>query len=114
MHELSLIQGILQAALDSAQKAGKKRIGEIRAKVRESGHPMEAYSLQSLLDVIAKDTIADGAEMKIEVIPPTLRCGECDFTFLSQTGTLICPRCRSGKLKVLDAEEIDLECNFTE
>jgi len=114
MHELSLVQGILQAALDEAEKAGGRRIMEIHAKVRESGHHMEAYSLQTLLEVIAKDTIAEGAEMKIEVVPPTLRCKECDFTFLAQKSTLICPHCRSGKLEELDAEEIDLECNFAE
>ena len=114
MHELSLVQGILQAALDEAEKASGRRIKEIHAKVRESGHHMEAYSLQTLLEVIAKGTIAEGAEMKIVVVPPTLRCKECDFTFLAQANTLVCPHCRSGKLEELDAEESDLECNFAE
>jgi len=114
MHELSLVQGILQAALDEAQKVGGKRIREIHAKVRESGHPMEAYSLQILLETIAKNTIAEGATIRIEVIPLTLRCKECDFTFLAQSSTLVCPHCRSGKLEELDAEELDLECNFAE
>ena len=114
MHELSLVQSILQASLDEAKRAGDKRIVEIRAKVRESVHPMEAHSLQALLEVIAKDTIAEEAKMIIEVIPLTLRCKECDFTFLTQDNTLVCPRCRSGKLEELDAEEIDLECNFEE
>lgn len=114
MHELSLAQGILQAVLEEAQKAGGKRIKKIHAKVRESIHHMEDYSLETCLEAIAKGTIAEGAEIGIELIPPTLRCKECDFTFLAQENTLVCPRCRSGKLEELDAEEINLECNFAE
>ncbi|MFC2007395.1 hydrogenase maturation nickel metallochaperone HypA [Chloroflexota bacterium] len=112
MHELSLVQDILQASLDEAGKAGNKRIRQIHARVRESGYPMEANSLQALLETIAKGTVAEGAEMEIELIPPTLRCKECDFNFLYQANTLVCPQCRSSKLEELENEEIDLECSF--
>lgn len=112
MHELSLVQGILKAALDEAEKADGKRLEEIHARVRETGHPMEADALQSLLETLAKGTIAEGAKMKISVIPPTLRCRECESTFSAQGHTLLCPHCKSGKLEELDADKIDLECNF--
>ena len=114
MHELSLVQGILQAALDEAQKSGGKRIREIHATVRESGHPMEAAALESLLETLSQGTIAEEAEIKIEVIPPTIRCKECDSIFPGKGGILFCPHCHGGKLEELDAEKIDLECNFTE
>jgi len=114
MHELSLAQEILKAVLDEAEKAGSKRIKEIHARVRESIHHMEDGSLETCLEAIAKGTIAEGAEIGIKLIPPTLRCQECDFTFSAQESTLVCPHCRSGKLEELDAEEIDLECNFVE
>ena len=114
MHELSLVQSILQASLDGAKKAGDKRISRIHARLRESGHPMEAHSLQELLETIAKGTAAEGAEMEIELIPPTLRCKECGSTFLSKGNTLFCPNCKGGKLEELDAEEIDLECSYAE
>ena len=114
MHELSLAQDILQAVLGEAQKASSKHVKEIRVKVRESTHHMEGQSLETLLETIAKGTIAEGAEMRIEVIPPTLACKECEFTFQAQGSTLLCPRCQSGRLEELDAEEINLECDFTE
>ena len=114
MHELSLVQGILQAVLNEAKRADGRRIKEIHATVRESGHPMEADALQTLLEMIAKGTIAEGAEMRITAIPPTLRCKECDFTFPVQGQALLCPQCRSGRLEELDAEKIDLECSFAE
>ena len=109
MHEISLIQSILQAALDEAKQAGCNQIKGIHAKVRESIHPMKPDHLQELLELMAKDTIAEGAEMKIEVVPPTLRCKECGFTFLPQGNTLFCPQCKGGKLEEIDAEEVSLE-----
>ncbi len=114
MHELSLMQRILDASLDEAKKAGDKRIKRIYARVRESGHPMDAQSLQELLKTIAKGTAAEEAEMEIGLVPPQLRCRECGNTFSSQGSTLLCPHCRSGRLEEVDAEEIDLECSFVE
>ncbi len=114
MHELSLMENILQAALGEAGKAGAKSIREISARIRESGHPMDAYQLQSLLEELSKGTAAEGAKITIEVIPPTLQCQECNSTFTAEHGTLLCPHCHSSKLKSVDAEEIDLECDFTE
>jgi hydrogenase nickel incorporation protein HypA/HybF len=114
MHELSILQGVLKAALDGAGKRGAGRIEEIRATVREAGHPMEASSLQSLLEMLAKGTIAEGARMRITVIPPALRCKDCGLPVAGQGNPLFCPHCRSGKLEAIDAEEIDLECDFAE
>lgn len=114
MHELSLAQEILKAVLNEAEKVGSKRIRGISVRVRESIHHMEDGSLETCLEAIAKGTVAEGAEIGIELIPPTLKCKGCDFTFSAQESILVCPHCRSSKLEELDAEEIDLECNFVE
>ena len=115
MHELSIAQSILQAALDEARRVGGKRIRQIHATVREPSHHIEdPSSLEFCLQAIAEGTIAEGAEIGIELIPPTLRCKECDFNFLAEGSILFCPRCRGGKLEELDAEEIRLENMLTE
>ncbi len=110
MHELSLAQSILETALVEAQRAGGKHIRGIHAKVRNSSHHIEdTSSLEFCLEAVTKGTVAEGAEIRIEFIPSTLRCKECDFTFLAQASALVCPRCRGGKLEELDAEEVYLE-----
>ena len=118
MHELSLAQHILQAVLEESQKAGGKHIKEIHARVRDSSHHMEGNpldnALKSCLELITKDTVAAEAEINIELIHPTLRCKECDYTFSFRSGTLFCPRCQSGKLEEIDTKDIELECNFVE
>ena len=114
MHELSLANDILQVVRNESQKVGGKRLWEIRARVRKSIHHMEESSLGICFEAVAKGTIAEGAKVTIEIIPPTLRCKECDFTFLAQGNDLVCPICRKSNLEELDADEIDLECDFVE
>jgi hydrogenase nickel incorporation protein HypA/HybF len=113
MHEVGIMQGILDSVIQEARKSSKKGITEIRATVREHGHPMEAASLESLLEMLAKGTAAEGAAMKITVISPTLKCSDCGHSFTAG-GALLCPDCHSSKLEAIDAEEVDLECSFTE
>ncbi|MFC1916799.1 hydrogenase maturation nickel metallochaperone HypA [Chloroflexota bacterium] len=113
MHELSLVHNILEAALEESRKANDRRIKRINATLREHGHPMDSDSLESLLETLARGTAAEGAEMKINVIHPTLRCKECGFSF-AQGGTLICPQCRNGNLEDVDGEEIDFQYTFVE
>ena len=113
MHELSLVEGILKAALDEAAKGGRQGVTEVRATVRESGHPMEADSLQEMFRMLAKGTIAEAADIRIELVPPTLTCRDCNHTFSAQGHALMCPSCRSSRLQEIDAEKIDLECSFS-
>ena len=113
MHELSLLQDILEAVVKEAEEAGGKRVKEIRARLRESAHHMEGESLAALMGTIAKGTLAEGAEIRIEVIPPTLACKGCGLTFQAH-GSLLCPGCQSGRLEEVDAGKIDLECDLAE
>jgi hydrogenase nickel incorporation protein HypA/HybF len=114
MHELSIAQSILRAALNEAQRSGGKHIREIRAKVKGSHHHIEdTSSLKFCLEAMTKGTIAEGARMTIELTPSTLRCRKCDFTFLAQGNALVCPRCMSGKLEELGTEEICFETVYT-
>lgn len=113
MHELSLAQGIMEAALGEAEKAGSKRISRIRVSVK-SDHSREDASLQFLLEAVAKGTIADGALITTEIIPPTLKCKDCGFQFVMAGTPLACPRCQGARLEEIDADKVELECDFGE
>lgn len=112
MHELSLVQDILKASLDAAQKAGASKVKEIHVTIRELGHPLEAESVEDLLRMLAEGTPAEDASLKVHVIPATLKCGECATTFAANMGVLLCPHCHSTKIAESDAAKIDLECSL--
>ncbi len=115
MHELSLAQNILQTSLDEAQRAGGKHIKAIHVKVtKPSYHSEDVSEMEFCLEVVAKDTPAEGAEMKVEFIPSMLNCQECGFSFPAEAITLVCPRCQGGKLKEVVTEENRLEITYTQ
>ena len=67
MHELSIAQSILQAALTEAEKHNGKRIKAIGVKVGDDAF-MEADSLQFCLEAETKGTIAEGARIEIKPV----------------------------------------------
>lgn len=66
MHSLAIAQGILQAALAEAEKYGGRRIKAINVKIGDE-HFTESDSIQFCLEAMAKGTVAEGAQIKVEV-----------------------------------------------
>ncbi|MFH0913948.1 MAG: hydrogenase maturation nickel metallochaperone HypA [Chloroflexota bacterium] len=106
MHELSLAQSLLARVLEEARKQDSGRVKAIYARIGEGSHPMEADSLRDCLEMVSQGTIAEGAELKLEILPSTLKCQGCGFTFSAREGVLVCPCCKSGRLEELDSEEL--------
>lgn len=76
MHELGITQAILDTALRHAGQAGAQKIGALNLRVGAlSG--VVADSVQFYFEFVSKGTIAEGAELRIEIVPPRVRCRAC-------------------------------------
>jgi hydrogenase nickel incorporation protein HypA/HybF len=76
MHELSITQAILDTALRYAQQAGAQKISALNLRIGAlSG--VVADSVQFYFDFVNKGTLAEGAELHIEIAPPRVRCRAC-------------------------------------
>jgi hydrogenase nickel incorporation protein HypA/HybF len=76
MHELGVTQAILDTALRYAQQGGAHKIKALSLRVGAlSG--VVADSVHFYFDFVSKDTIAEGAQLRIEVVPPRARCQAC-------------------------------------
>ena len=95
MHSLSMAQSILHVALSEAKKCDAKLIKAISMKVEDETFA-EADSLQICLEVMARGTIAEGANIQIECVSDASRCPECAFIFPVEALLPICPQCGSG------------------
>jgi hydrogenase nickel incorporation protein HypA/HybF len=115
MHELSIMESALSAALDRAQQAGASRIYVIRLRIGAlSGVVPEA--LQFAFEALAAGTLAEGAQLAIENVPARFWCATCAREFQSDNLFADCPQCRrpSGELRAgremeLASLEIDAE-----
>ena len=104
MHELAITEGIMEAALPAAEAGGAKRILEIRLKIGElSGVFPEC--IKEYLDVLSKGTIAEGAVLKVEKIPVSIRCSKCTFEGPIDRKKIKCPECGSIDFRITGGRE---------
>ena len=108
MHELAVTQSILKIVLRHAEQAGAKRITGIHIVMGELSTNVDD-SVQFYWDLIARDTIAEGAILNFRRVPAQLQCMACFEKYHPGQGELICPKCGSVGAKIISGEEFSVE-----
>ncbi len=104
MHELAITEGIIEAAIPEAERHGAKKILEIRLKIGElSGVLPEC--IQEYFNIASRGTIAEGALLKVEKIPITIKCNACGYNGEIPKRKIHCPECGSAEIKLLSGRE---------
>jgi hydrogenase nickel incorporation protein HypA/HybF len=108
MHEVSLMQEVLELAGRQAREAGGTAISRIRLRVGAlSGVVPEA--LEFAFESLAPGTIAAGARLEIEPAPAVCRCRECEARFEPAAAWVFsCPKCQSTDVDTEQGYELDL------
>ena len=104
MHSLAMAEDILKAALSEAERREAKHIKAISVKMGDR-HFMEADSLQFCLEAAAKGTIAEGAQIDVELLSTTARCQKCAFVYPVADDLPIRPRCGDRNPEILGSDE---------
>lgn len=104
MHEASLVQGLLDLALNAlathnagcpAKKAGK--IVEIKCQAGLLAC-FEANTLRACFEIFSEGTPAEGARLEIETMPLACDCINCGHKFELLKRHFICPSCGSENI----------------
>lgn len=69
-------------------------------------------TLQTVLDCVSKDSIAEGAAIAIEKVPAAFRCRECGREFeveVRLTDRVRCPRCSGADYSLLRGREFFIQ-----
>jgi hydrogenase nickel incorporation protein HypA/HybF len=107
MHELSLIQSMLEIALESAQAQGAKQIHQLNMQIGAiAGVVPEA--IEFAFDVCTQHTIAAGAKLEITWLPVLCHCQTCDCDFKPAEAIYVCPKCGSISAQILQGRELNL------
>lgn len=105
MHEMSLAEGILQIAEDSAAREGFERVKEIRLEIGALAG-VEVDALRFCLDVVLKGSLANGARVALETLPGRGWClacgGEVEIAALYDP----CPRCGGYQVQATGGTEL--------
>ncbi|EKE01423.1 MAG: Hydrogenase nickel insertion protein HypA [uncultured bacterium] len=108
MHELKIIQDIFPILENVAKENHLKSINKVFLKVGALRQVVPEF-LQFAFATLAKDTLADSAELIIELVPITVACKTCQREFAVEENAYFCPHCESTIIKILTGKEIVLE-----
>lgn len=105
MHELSLTQNILDAAL---KHADGKRIIHVNLLMGQFSDEREE-SIRFYWSGLVKGTLAQDAELCFQTVQAEMKCLDCQTVFHPPEETLLCPNCSSMRLKLLSGDDVRLE-----
>ncbi len=108
MHEMAIAEGILNIAMDYAKENKAVRIAEIGLRIGEMSG-VETEALDFSFRMIAKDTIAENAVLKLNRIPLIGKCNLCGKEFHIEHYDFWCPDCKDGVLGIQSGREMQVE-----
>jgi len=108
MHELAVTESILEIALRHAKSAEARQVTALHLVIGDLASIIDD-SVQFYWDIIAKDTIAEGAHLNFRRIPIQMQCLSCQVQFFPKDNDFTCPDCASIRVKILSGEEFFLE-----
>lgn len=108
MHELSVCLALLDKVQQIAAEHGATRVTRIELKLGPlSG--VEAPLLENAYPLAVAGTIAEAAELSIEVVPIRVLCSQCGAETDAEPNKLICGACGDHRTRVVSGEDLLLQ-----
>ena len=108
MHELSVTESLLEITLRYARKVNARRVTTLHVVIGQLASIVD-NSVQFYWDIIAKDSLAEGAVLQFRRIQAELECRDCKLHYPLTGSELVCPACGSARITILTGEEFFLE-----
>lgn len=108
MHEMGIMQGILDASFEAAQNAGKSKISLIKVTIGELTE-IQDYALEFAFEALSKGTMAEGAKLEMTFLEPKSTCQDCGHTYTHDHFTMTCPECGSFDVKLMQGRELQID-----
>lgn len=108
MHEMAIVQSVLDIAFTEAEKHSARKISKIKLRIGELSGVVRD-SLEFAFEVLRQGTLAEDAALEIEAVPLRVVCRSCGSAE-TVTGdlTLICRSCGDA-LAIVSGREMKVE-----
>lgn len=107
MHERSLAARLIEQVDQELADRGLVDLSEVHLAIGEfSG--VEPALLASAFDELASQHWQRDVRLKLDIVLVTAQCEGCGSTFRVERFHFACPDCRSGSVKVIQGEEMQL------
>ncbi|NPA42038.1 MAG: hydrogenase maturation nickel metallochaperone HypA [Aquificae bacterium] len=114
MHEFSIVQSLLALIEDYARENGAKEVSKVVVQVGVlSG--VEPHLLKTAFDTFKEGTVAETAELVMEIEPLRIKCLDCGEEAQKEELNALCPSCGSVNTQVVGGEDLllkslEMEC----
>ena len=108
MHEASIALSVLKTVTDECERLGFTEIESIRLRIGTAAGILQD-ALTFAFDIVKKETIAQAAQLQIDLIPLGGLCDDCGATFEAEERFILeCPQCHSANFKINQGYEMDI------
>ena len=101
MHELGLMTGVMDAAVEAAREAGATRLLGVKVSIGALVFAFEALA--------ESDPFTQGAKLGLTMIRPRSVCLECGHEFEHDLHNRFCPVCDSFATELLAGRELQID-----
>ncbi len=108
MHEAALTQGLMKILMTEAQRHQVTRITRVRLKIGTL-RAVEPQSMAFCFNAFADGTLAQDAELVIDVLPAMAQCQHCGSEFVVIKFHFQCDRCQSREVQLIQGNELYIE-----
>ena len=108
MHEISIIESILEVAEENAREVNSSSIKAIKLRLGQFT-AIAQNALEFAFEVARQGTMAEHARLEIELVPMVLHCVVCEVETQPTGGIcFICQRC-GFPMKIVSGKELQIE-----
>jgi hydrogenase nickel incorporation protein HypA/HybF len=108
VHELSLCESIVELAEEKALTQKYKRVRTIRLEIGKLSC-VEIEAMRFAFDAVAKNSVAEGAQLLIDVIPGKAWCSRCEAEVEVNQRYDGCPFCEFVPLEIRDGDAMRIK-----
>jgi len=111
MHELPVMQSILNIILKHSTMHHVKKVHAVRLEVGTLSDLEEDW-MQKYFDHLTVGTVAEGAKLKIEWVKALLSCNECGNRFefdKTKLDSIACPVCRQKNFTLISGRQYHIK-----
>jgi hydrogenase nickel incorporation protein HypA/HybF len=105
MHELSLASAIVNTV---AKHATGRRVTAVDLRVGKLRQVIPG-TLEWYFEFVARDSVCDGAVLRLEVVPAVLRCRPCEHEWEIEIPAFRCPVCGGSEVSIASGNEFEVE-----
>jgi hydrogenase nickel incorporation protein HypA/HybF len=107
MHELTIVDSLVAAAVDEAQRRGAKRIVQINCRIGRL-RQVNQQLLREVFEIARLGSAASAAVLDVTYGGTRLTCRDCAHCVDLDDWRFDCPRCGSSNVELSGGDEIEL------